>query len=110
MKNSYKQKMNVLTLNLCFKLPDDFKGRDLNEALEALIAYRKSKGKTHIINARVATVPTEKEAMITAKHYAIQWEAFLNALMKGYRICGGVALAKVNNFPPELITKPTKKR
>ena len=61
--------MKILTTTIMFKLPEDFKGDDLNLALEEFIKYRRSKGKESIMKSF-------KENKVSNKSYDDMYNRF----------------------------------
>jgi len=82
-----KEGSKVLTMNVCFLLPDDFEGT-YEDAIREYLKYRQekdlspsmseSKGKVDVENVTIADV----------------WNGFLDSLNKGYRFHGSVAYSK----------------
>jgi len=78
--------MKALRLNLCFQLPDDFKG-NLNDALLEVINYR--------INN--AVIGKERDVSEFNKDVKPLWGRFLENLEKGNKLTCDVALSELVN-------------
>ena len=66
--------MKVLSMNISFKLPDDFKG-DLNDAILAMVEYRKNKDKSDRPEPQLSQSKACNDFTM-----ADGWEKFLKAL------------------------------
>lgn len=77
--------MKVLSMNIHFLLPDNFNG-NLNDALEEIIKYRKSKNLT-----KYKAIELDRDDKIS------RWQTFLSVIQEGFRLYGGIFVGEWNS-------------